>query len=171
MINNSKDMKTDMKKIMTLLVFLLVAAPAMLRAADLQNTLVVLTKDQATHQFTLSKDKPSITFEGNNLKITCENTTATFALADIVRFTYKAVDPSGIDEQLSPETGINYEGGILVVSQLEAGKTVSVYTLDGRLVQQLKASHTGTFRLSFSTLPFGVYLVKANNITYKITKR
>ena len=160
-----------MKRIITLLVCLVAAAPAMLRAADPQNTLVVLTKDQATHQFTLSKDKPRVTFEGNNLKITCENTTATFALADIVRFTYKALDTSGIDEQLSPETSVNYEGGVLVISQLEAGKTVSVYTLDGRLVEQLKASHTGTFRLSLTTLPFGVYLIKANTTTYKIRKR
>jgi len=38
-------------------------------------------------------------------------------------------------------------------------------------VRRLIADHTGTYRLSLSTLPQGVYIVKADKITYKIMKR
>ena len=39
------------------------------------------------------------------------------------------------------------------------------------LVRQLKPQRSGTYRLNLSELPSGLYIVKADNITYKITKR
>ena len=62
------------------------------------------------------------------------------------------------------------EGDVLVVSQLKAGATVSVFALDGKLVRQLKPQRSGTYRLNLSELPSGLYIVKADNTTYKITK-
>jgi sugar lactone lactonase YvrE len=63
------------------------------------------------------------------------------------------------------------EGDVLVISQVKAGATVSVYALDGKLIRQLTAPHAGTYRLNLSELPAGLYLVKADNVTYKIVKR
>ena len=63
------------------------------------------------------------------------------------------------------------EGDVLVISQVKAGATVSVFALDGKLVRQLKPQRSGTYRLNLSELPSGLYIVKADNITYKITKR
>ena len=161
-----------MKKLLFLLTLLL-ALPTGMPAADKVSTLVVLTKNGAHHQFVLSKDKPQVTFEGTNLKVTCAeaSASATFALSDVVRFTYVQTDPAGINELVTPETGIAFEAGTLVISQLKAGETVNIYATDGRLVQQLKATHSGTYRLPLASLPFGVYLVKTGTLTYKITKR
>jgi hypothetical protein len=47
---------------------------------------------------------------------------------------------------------------------------VSVFALDGTLVRQLKPQRSGTYRLNLSELPSGLYIVKADNTTYKITK-
>ena len=138
--------------------------------ADNLNTLVVKMKNGAETAFFL-KDKPNVTFEGTNLKVVSEKTTTTFALADVLRFTYVKRDPSGINEQIVDPTEISYEDGVLVISQIKAGASVGVYALDGKLVRQLKAQRAGTYRLSLSELPTGLYLVKADNITYKITKQ
>ena len=138
--------------------------------ADNLNTLVVKMKNGAETAFFL-KDKPNVTFEGTNLKVVSEKTTTTFALADVLRFTYVKRDPSGIDEQIVDPTEISYEDGVLVISQIKAGASVGVYALDGKLVRQLKAQRSGTYRLSLSDLPTGLYLVKADNVTYKITKQ
>ena len=138
--------------------------------ADNLNTLVVKMKNGAETAFFL-KDKPNVTFEGTNLKVVSEKTTTTFALADVLRFTYVKRDPSGIDEQIVDPTEISYEDGVLVISQIKAGASVGVYALDGKLVRQLKAQRSGTYRLSLSELPTGLYLVKADNVTYKITKQ
>ena len=77
---------------------------------------------------------------------------------------------TGIDEIQDEPAGISQEGDVLVISQVKAGATVSVFALDGKLVRQLKPQRSGTYRLNLSELPSGLYIVKADNTTYKITK-
>ena len=137
--------------------------------ADNQNTLIVKTKDGAQTTFVL-QDKPRVTFEGTDLKVVSDKETVAFALADVLRFEYVKKDALGIDEDVVDPTGVSYQGGVLVISQLRQGASVAVYTLDGKLLRQLTASHSGTYRLNLSELPTGLYLVKADNVTYKITK-
>ena len=138
--------------------------------ADSQNTLVVTLKNGAETAFFL-KDQPNVTFEGTNLKVVSKKETVSFTLSDVLRFTYVKKDPSGIDETVTDPTEVSYKGGVLVISQLKQGATVDVYSPDGKQVRQLKANHSGTYRLSLSELPIGLYLVKADNITYKIMKQ
>ena len=135
-------------------------------------TLVVLTKDGAKTEFLLG-DKPKVLFEGKNLRITSTKADVTYALADILRFTYTNTNPTGINElaEMDDPTEVSYQDGTLVLSQLKEGAVVGVYSLDGKLVQQLRAGHRGTYRLNLSSLPKGVYIVKADTITYKIMKR
>jgi len=161
-----------MKVKFTILSLLLALVATTMRAADKQNTLIVLTKDNVLHQFVLA-DKPKVTFEGTQLKVTCEkaSASASFNLSDIIRFTYAGKDASGIDEMTVNPTEISMEEGVLVISQMKANSTVNVYSMDGKIVRQLTAQRAGTYRLSLSSLPAGVYIVKADTITYKITKR
>ena len=150
---------------------MLTLSPIM-RADDKQNTLIVLTKDNVMHHFVLA-DKPTVTFEGTQLKVTCEkaSASASFNLADVIRFTYDGKSATGIDEMTIDPAEISMEDGTLFISQMKANSTVNVYSTDGKLVRQLKTQRAGTYRLSLSSLRAGVYLVKADNITYKITKR
>ena len=135
-------------------------------------TLVVLTKDGAKTEFLLG-DNPKVLFKGKDLRITSAKADVTYALADILRFTYVNTNPTGINElaEMDDPTEVSYQDGTLVLSQLKEGAVVGVYSLDGKLVQQLRAGHRGTYRLSLSSLPKGVYIVKADTITYKIMKR
>ena len=160
-----------MKKFLLLLLAQILLPISM--SAEQQTALMVLTKDNVQHQFVIAEVRPQVTFEGNSLKVTCarESASAMFALSDVVRFTYIKVDVDGVDEQQCDPAGVNFENGMLVISQLEADASVCIYTTDGRLVQQLKARRSGTYRLSLSQLPHGVYLVKAGNTTYKIAKQ
>jgi hypothetical protein len=156
-----------MKRLQLLLLMLLALPIGML--ADSQNTLVVKLKNGAETTFFL-KDKPNVTFEGTDLKVVSNKETVTFALSDVLRFTYVKKDASGIDETVVDPTEVSYDGSVLVISQLKQGASVDIYSLDGKLVRQLKAYRSGTYRLSLSELPTGLYLVKADNITYKIMK-
>ena len=160
-------------KLLTIVLLLtMLSMPTGMRADDKQNTLIVLTKDNVAHQFVLA-DKPTVTFEGTQLKVTCEkvSASASFNLADVIRFTYDGKSATGIDEMGVDPAEISMQDGTLVISQMKANSTVNVYSTDGKLVRQLKAQRAGTYRLSLSSLRSGVYLVKADNITYKITKR
>ncbi len=154
-------------KLLTLLFYLAIAIGAW--ANEVENTLVVKLKNGAETAFVL-KDKPNVTFEGTDLKVITEKEIVTFALSDVLRFTYIKKDPSGIDEKVVDPTKVDYKDGVLVISQLKQGAFVGIYSLDGKLLRQLNAHHSGTYRLNLSELPKGVYLVKADNVTYKIMK-
>jgi hypothetical protein len=135
-------------------------------------TLMVYTKDGTVTTFEL-KDKPKAKFEGKNLHIVSSKADVTYALSDVVRFTYVR-SAVGIQERdADNETEISYqkEDGTLVLSQMPANATVAVYGLNGKLLKKLTTTHAGTFRLNLSMLPQGVYIVKAGTITYKLMKR
>lgn len=135
--------------------------------------LVVVAKNGSETTFMLS-EKPEATIEGKKLRVKSEKADVSFNLSDVQRFSFVTRSVVGIDDlQVDTDpTAVSYQqDGTLVISQLKAGATVGIYALDGKLVQQLKATHSGTYRLSLSSLPKGVYIVKANTITYKIMKR
>ena len=142
---------------------------------DLSNSkanLVVVTKS-GEHEFRLAK-KPEVFFTGTKLRVMSPESTVDFEIPDVIRFIYKNVSPTGINDLTIDDdpTSINYqEDGVLVISQLKKGASISIYMMDGKLIHHLKATHAGTYRLSLSTLPKGVYIVKADTITYKIMKR
>ena len=156
-----------LKRILLLFALLVLAVP--LRAADNPVTLVVLTRDNAQHMFVLA-DKPEVTFEGTDLVVTCVNSTTTFALPDVIRFTYLNTTDA-VEEISQNETQVNFRDGIIVVNGLKANAMVAVYSVDGRMVRQLKAHEDGNFSLDLNELPTGVYIVKADRVTYKIAKR
>ena len=156
--------------IMPLLALLFFTIPQTVKAADEVETLIIQMKNGSENAFFL-KDKPKVTFEGSNLKVSATTGDVSYALADVLRFTYAKKSPTGISEQVENPTDVTFEGDVLVISQLKANAVASIYALDGKLIRQLKPHRAGTYRISLSGLPSGLYLVKADNVTYKITKR
>lgn len=136
-----------------------------------QNALVVLTKNGAKTTFFLD-EKPEVFFQGTDLVVKSVFQETSFALADVVRFTYEKIDnPDGIGDKPVKPTGVSYEtDGSLIVSHVPEGASVDIYSLDGKLLHQLTPKTAGSYKLSLSSLSSGVYLVKVGNITSKITK-
>ena len=65
----------------------------------------------------------------------------------------------------------DWQGRAYIISQMKEGAVVNIYGMDGKVITQFTAKHAGSCRLNLSPLPKGVYIVKADNITYKIMKR
>lgn len=55
-------------------------------------------------------------------------------------------------------------------SNLPADAKVSIYTLDGKLLHNLRPTPGKTLSLPLDALQSGIYLVKVNDVTYKIQK-
>ena len=133
-----------------------------------RNFLVIETKDHVQTTYMLA-EKPEVRFEGTNLRVVSAKADVTYQLTDILRFTYEKRSVTGVSELQTTPATVDYEDGELVISGIKAGAAVGVYSLDGKLVRQLTAQHAGTYRLSLSALPRGVYVVKADNVTYKVS--
>jgi len=162
--------KNIMRMKQRILLLMLLAACCIGVHADQVETLIVKLKNGSEAAFFL-KDKPQVKFEGTNLVVTSAIGDAAFPLADVLRFTYAKKDPAGINDIVTDPTGVTYQDDVLTISQLKANATVDIFSLDGKLLRQLKAHHAGTYRINLSELPSGLYLVRADNVTYKITKR
>ena len=132
--------------------------------------LVVETKDHVKTAYMLA-DKTQVRFAGTNLRVVSTKADVTYQLSDILRFTYETRSTTGISELRTTQAEVDYMDGQLVISGIKAGGSVNVYSLEGKLVKQLTAQRSGTYRLSLASLSKGVYIVKADNVTYKIMKR
>lgn len=133
-------------------------------------SLIILFKDQTTQTFEL-EDMPVITVEGLDLKVATNNADVTIPLKDIVRYYFKVNSITGIDEVNTDQESLDYKNGILVMRGLKAGSVVSIYSLDGKLQQSITVPRDGFYRRSLASLQSGVYIVKANSLSYKIMKR
>ena len=132
--------------------------------------LVVETKDHVKTADILA-DKTQVRFSGTNQRVVKTKSDVTYQLSDILRFTYETRSTTGISELRTTQAEVDYKDGQLVISGIKAGGSVNVYSLEGKLVKQLTAQRSGTYRLSLASLSKGVYIVKADNVTYKIMKR
>ena len=132
--------------------------------------LVILTKDGSTQTFELA-EQPVVTIAGTNLKVVSNTADVTIPLNEIVRYTFFKRNATNIEEVGSVKESVDYQDGVLTMDGLTAGSVVNVYAMDGRLVQSATVTQDGTYRHSLSSLARGVYIVKVNNLSYKILKR
>ena len=93
-----------------------------------------------------------------------------FELAQMMRMHYEEdPTPTGIDTVNEQKATTDKEQETILLNNLPAGTMVSIYTLDGKQVYS-RAADGNTLSLPLSSLKSGVYVVKANGLTYKIQK-
>ena len=132
-------------------------------------SLILLLKDGTTQTYELA-EQPVITVVGTELKIVANHADVSIPLSDVVHYTFQK-RTTGIDEVDTNQEVIDYKDGVLTLSGLEAGTPISLYTIDGRLLQAHTVADDGTYRQSLASLRQGVYVVKVNHKSYKIMKR
>ena len=153
-----------------LLTGLLLLSSLATMADEPKSRLVVWAKDGTKTYFFLSEN-PKTTFKGNNLVITSESMSLSYSLDQVLRYTYELV-PTGIESISQEKTvRISQRDDALTLENLKPGTTVSLYTVDGKLVMADAAGDSRSVTISLSDRPSGVYIVKANDVTYKMMKR
>ena len=113
----------------------------------------------------LLKERPVVTFVSNDLVVTTQSNEVSYPSADIMKFTYEAVEYSGVNGLAQSGSLISFLGDELQVAHLTPTTEVAVYTLDGKCVTKGAAS------ISLSGQPAAVYVVKTSSVTFKIRKQ
>ena len=118
-------------------------------------------------------DEPVTTYVDGNLVITTTKVTITYPLEQVTRYTY--IEDEAVSEGDGVPNGIRSvllgDNESLIFKGLKSNTEIRLYSTSGRLVQALKANDGNDVAVSISQLPVGVYLVKVNGVTYKISKR
>lgn len=142
-------------------------------AAQAQARLVVWEKGGGKVVYQLS-EQPTTTFEQGKLVLRTNTATVSYHLENVLRYTYEGVDNTlaeGISLQSEEAlVKIDRTGQQVTFSGLRHGATVSLYGTNGILLEQQRASESGTVTLSVSHRPSGVYVVKTGNQTIKLSQ-
>ena len=114
-------------------------------------------------------EEPVTTYSDGQLIIRTTKTTVTFPLEQVVKYTY--ADASGISSPEAVGSKVSADGETITFTGLKANTPVYLYTVAGQLVNTVIATGQSKTVVSVSKFPVGVYVVKANDMTFKITKR
>ena len=154
----------NMRKIL----FLLVLAVTVAAQAD-DRVLKVWQADGQVLTISLA-DEPRTTYSDGNLIITSSKSSVTLPLEKVRRYTYESA-ASGIDEAKAVRATFSRDGETLTLTGLKPGTSIYLYNVAGQLLRTIDSGTQPKVVVSVSHLPAGVYVVKANDVTYKITKR
>jgi len=158
-----------MKKKLYSMVFLLALAFSA-RAAETQWCLVVENAVGVKTAIGMSQ-KPIITTNSSGYELSYGAFTANFAWNELKTMTIENREPSvtGIKEvsvqpfKLSPNE--------IAMSNMEPGTKVQVFSISGRQEMAVSVQADGSVTLSTAGLPAGIYIVKSNKSSFKITKK
>ena len=114
-------------------------------------------------------EQPVTTYSEGNLIITTTKTVITYPLEKVAKFTYVSAD--GISNLESMRTKFSRDGETLTFTGLEQGTEIAIYASSGQMMHRIKADSQAKTTVSVSGFSPGVYLIKVNSVTYKITKR
>lgn len=131
--------------------------------------LIIWQKDGSKVSYNLD-EQPKTTFTTEYLVITTTTKTINYPLSQILRYTYEGGSLSVHNIEVKGISVTQKEDEI-IVDGLPAGKSATIFAVDGKQLLSKRSDGSNHITLSLSKLPSGVYIVKAEAVTYKITKR
>ena len=135
----------------------------------LAQRLVIWQKNGTKVSYNLD-EQPKTTFTAEDLVITTATATISYPLAKIQRYTYE-VGALSVKDVKADGISISHKGDNVIVKGLTNGKSVTVYSIDGKQLMTKRSDSSDSLPLSLANLPAGVYMIKADEITYKFLKR
>lgn len=157
-------MKTVLKTMAIILLLLIVG-----RGITMAQRLVIWQKDGSKVSFNLD-EQPKTTFTTDDLVITTKTRSVNYPLSIIKRYTYEG-DALSVRDIKVPCISIAQHQDEIIVKNLPVGKSATVFAIDGKQLISKCSDGSPTLTLSLSKLPCGVYVIKAEEVTYKFTKR
>ena len=121
------------------------------------------------------EEKPVFKYNMDESTVSCITTSNTIDLPinDVCKYTLdtKPAPPSSIENETTGEGGMSYASDIIYLSNFKAHTTAYVYTAYGSLIGSYKADAEGNLSISMGNWTSGIYIVKVNNVSYKICKK
>ena len=156
-----------MKKFILSIVSLFLLGTATAMAS---NVLVIHLTSGETYRYILLEETPTISFQGDQIVVEASSGDVSFNMQAVTFFNYETQDATGIEEEISQE-GMQMNGDRLAFNGLPAGCPIYIYGVGGQLYLKMTADADGSAVVDLTSLNKGVYIVRANEISTKITKK
>lgn len=162
---------------MLLGVFLFAAAVPVLAqqvASEPEYRFVVWLHNGARISFPFS-EHPRLTYSEGDIVIATTNEQLVYPHAEVRKFTLTNEDIfQGETTEISAvehEALCRRQGDVMVFSDCTPGESVAIYDAGGHLLQQHTIASDGTLQIPLRPFAEGLYVVKAESITYKFMKK
>ena len=94
---------------------------------------------------------------------------ASYNLSEISRITYEDAETDISDAVI--DEPLRFDGETLLITNSSEKTNVCIYTLNGELVQKYSVNASDMFTISLSSFNAGIYIVRVNELIYRILKR
>ena len=140
-----------------------------LAMAEELNALVVHLKDGTSTTFLLD-DEPRATFSNGALKVVSSSLSMEFSREDVLRFTYGYSDAEGISMfPVETFSGV-IENEVFLLSGLNGDVAVRLFSVDGKLLSEVRTNGDGKVNIPLDAYPSGVYVLQSKGFIHKFTK-
>ena len=130
-----------------------------------EKSLIITFNDNTTQTFVLST-LPQITMANNKMTILAGATTAEYDLYKIKTFTFSGTTSIG---NIEDNSDIKTEGYRIIIEGTNAN--VRIFSIDGKPATIKTINTSNSTVIDISSLNSGVYIIKANDKTVKISKQ
>lgn len=128
-------------------------------------SLIITFSDNTTQTFVLST-LPQITMANNKMTILAGATTAEYDLYKIKTFTFSGTTSI---RNIEDNSNIKTEGNRIIIEGTNAN--VRIFSIDGKPATIKTINTSNSTVIDISSLNSGVYIIKANDKTVKISKQ
>ncbi len=154
-----------MRKSVLILAALLLAIviPRQARASDDVQYIVITTGTQTVA--VALNDNPVITYANDQLVIATTEKLVEVPVAEITGYGFTEEAPTAIR---SIETGLRHKQGMIAFDSLKPGCSVTLCNAKGEQLRTATAQPDGTAVIDMHGLAKGIYVIRANKLSFKI---
>lgn len=139
--------------------------------ADEPKTQLMVWQTDGSYVVYSLDEKPITTFANDVLVLTTTKISVEYSMAKISRYTFETATNSIENLQTHRGVTVKQTEDKLIVYNLPKGKKCYVYTIDGKLQYSAKSTGQEQMLIPFGKYGAGAYIIKTDNITYKIMKK
>lgn len=156
-----------MRKLFAFL-FLFLSLPLYIKAeTEEKTTFVIWAKNGEKVGYVLS-DKAIIKFLGGYLNVCINDVEINYPIDNLLKFTYEKTPETDIYNISTNKYEPTLNGDFLLFPMLTDNSIIRIYGYDGSLIFEKRIELAGEYKYPIKNLYTGIYIVKVDDITYKI---
>lgn len=158
-------MKRKLLSLFGMLMLSAAALPPSCYAEEQETAVVISTKEGEQVRIAVSKH-PQVSFTETDLVLTAPEVTLSYPFDNSLKISFGNI--SGISEEREQTAAFRITRSSLDASGLKPCSQACIYSLNGSVVTNGMTDSNGCWHADLDMLPQGIYIIKCNEITYKM---
>ncbi len=143
---------------------------ASVKAQSTVKGIVIETAGGQRTEYALT-ETPELTYDGNTVTLTTKNVSVNYTATQIVKVELTDIHETSIEAVKKEKGQLVVLADQILLSGLSANEKVQLYNESGILRSSWKVASNGKLTISLSDLSRGMYIIKTNHQSFKVTRK